>query len=59
MTTRRWNGGGNDRASNPDNWLPTGAPQPGDSLWMNGGSNGPMLDEPFSAFPSSTQAVHR
>jgi hypothetical protein len=31
-TTRTWIGGGNDRASNANDWSPTGAPQPGDTL---------------------------
>jgi hypothetical protein len=36
MTTRTWIGGGNNRASNPLDWSPTGAPQPGDSLEAEG-----------------------
>jgi hypothetical protein len=38
MTNRTWVGGGNNLARNPDDWSPTGAPQPGDILSMpNGG----------------------
>jgi hypothetical protein len=36
---RTWLGGGNDRASNPNDWSPKGSPQPGDALSMpNGGT---------------------
>jgi hypothetical protein len=31
-TTRTWRGGTNNLASNPDEWTPSGKPQPGDSL---------------------------
>jgi hypothetical protein len=34
MTTRTWIGGGNNKASNPRDWSPTGTPQPGDTLTM-------------------------
>ena len=38
MTDRTWLGGGNNNARNPNDWSPTGAPQPGDILSMpNGG----------------------
>ena len=37
MTTRTWVGGGNNKASNPTDWSPAGAPQPGDVLDMNAG----------------------
>jgi hypothetical protein len=30
--TRTWIGGGNNKASNPNDWSPTGVPQPGDTL---------------------------
>jgi hypothetical protein len=30
--------GGNDKASNPNDWSPTGAPQPGDILTMSSGT---------------------
>jgi hypothetical protein len=30
--TRTWIGGGNNKASNPNDWSPTGVPQPGDIL---------------------------
>jgi hypothetical protein len=39
MTTRIWIGGGNNKASNPKDWSPTGAPQPGDSLLITGSPN--------------------
>jgi hypothetical protein len=32
MPNRTWIGGGNNKASNPNDWSPTGAPQAGDSL---------------------------
>lgn len=39
MTNRTWIGGGNNQASNPKDWSPTGAPQPGDGLLlMNSGT---------------------
>ena len=38
MTTRTWVGGGNDQASNPADWSPAGAPQPGDALVMDSGT---------------------
>lgn len=39
MTDRHWLGGrGGNQASNPANWTPTGAPQPGDTLTMNRGT---------------------
>ena len=34
MVNRVWLGGGNNQASNPNDWSPTGAPQSGDNLWM-------------------------
>nr|WP_294522178.1 hypothetical protein [uncultured Rhodopila sp.] len=37
MTTRTWVGGDN-HASNPNDWSPSGLPQPGDSLVMNTGT---------------------
>ncbi|HVY16240.1 MAG TPA: hypothetical protein VHB27_13530 [Rhodopila sp.] len=36
MTTLTWTGGGNNRASNPDDWSPNQAPAPGDTLLMQG-----------------------
>jgi hypothetical protein len=39
MTYKTWIGGGNNNASNPDDWSPMGAPQSGDELVMpNGGT---------------------
>jgi hypothetical protein len=38
MTNRTWIGGGNNQASNPKDWSPTGAPQPGDTLTMSQGT---------------------
>lgn len=39
MTTRTWHGGrGNNQASSPKNWSPNGAPRPGDTLTMTGGT---------------------
>jgi len=35
-TTRTWIGGGNNKAANPHDWSPTGAPQPGDTLQVSG-----------------------
>ncbi len=32
MATLTWRGGGNNNASNPNDWTPTGAPRPGDAL---------------------------
>jgi hypothetical protein len=40
MTTRTWIGGGNNEASNPRDWSPAGAPQPGDSLSLDTGTLG-------------------
>ena len=37
-TTRAWNGSGNNDASNPDYWSPTGVPQPGDNLVITQGT---------------------
>jgi hypothetical protein len=37
-TTRAWNGGGNNDASKPDYWSPTGIPQPGDNLIITQGT---------------------
>jgi hypothetical protein len=34
MTNRTWVGGGNDNASNPNDWSPAGTPQLGDALSM-------------------------
>lgn len=42
MTNRTWIGGGNNEASNPKDWSPTGAPQAGDTLVMNGETNNPI-----------------
>jgi hypothetical protein len=38
MTNRTWVGGGNNQASNPSDWSPTGAPQPGDTLIISSGT---------------------
>jgi hypothetical protein len=35
---RAWNGSGNNDASNPDYWSPTGVPQPGDNLVITQGT---------------------
>jgi hypothetical protein len=35
--TRTWIGGGNNKASNPNDWSPTGVPQPGDTLQQMSG----------------------
>jgi hypothetical protein len=37
VTARTWIGGGNNQATNPNDWSPTGAPEPGDSLTMTHG----------------------
>jgi len=34
MTDRKWLGGGDNKASDANNWSPTGTPQRGDSLTM-------------------------
>lgn len=36
MTTRTWVGGGDNSAGNPNDWSPTGLPQPGDLLEVSG-----------------------
>lgn len=36
--SKTWEGGGNNRASNPSDWSPQGVPQPGDSLSMTQGT---------------------
>jgi hypothetical protein len=36
MATRTWIGGGNNKASNPQDWSPTGAPAPSDTLQVSG-----------------------
>jgi hypothetical protein len=41
MTTRIWIGGGNNKASNPKDWSPTGVPRLGDNLFI-AGSTGAM-----------------
>lgn len=38
MTTRTWIGGGNNQATNPSDWSPSGAPQPGDTLSIASGT---------------------
>jgi len=38
MTSRTWVGGGNNNASNPNNWSPSGVPVPGDALSMLSGT---------------------
>lgn len=38
MAHLNWIGGGNNKASNPKDWSPTGAPQPGDSLTIAAGT---------------------
>ena len=38
MAARTWTGGANNDAANPNDWSPTGAPQPGDSLTMGAGT---------------------
>jgi hypothetical protein len=39
MTTRNWLGGGNNSASDPQNWSPSGAPEAGDTLNLNASAN--------------------
>lgn len=36
MTYRTWVGGGDNSARNPNDWSPTGSPQPGDMLHVSG-----------------------
>ena len=36
--SRTWIGGGDDNASNPNDWSPTGVPDPGDTLTMTTGT---------------------
>lgn len=38
MVNRTWIGGGNNKADNPKDWSPTGAPPAGDVLTMNSGT---------------------
>ncbi len=38
MVARTWNGGAGNDASNPNDWSPAGAPQPGDSLTIGSGT---------------------
>jgi hypothetical protein len=38
MTNRTWLGGGLNLATNPNDWSPSGVPQPGDVPTMNGGT---------------------
>ena len=38
MASTTWIGGGNNEASNPNDWSPTGTPQPGDTLTMSSGT---------------------
>ncbi len=42
-TSRIWIGGADNNAGNPQNWSPTGAPQPGDTLVL-------LDNGPFHAF---------
>jgi hypothetical protein len=39
MAALTWIGGGNNKASNPQDWSPTGAPVPGDTLQVAGSGN--------------------
>lgn len=45
MTIRQWIGGGNNQASNPNDWSPTGVPQPGDSLSVIGSNTMNVSDD--------------
>jgi hypothetical protein len=38
MVARAWIGGGNNQASNPKDWSPTGVPQVGDTLFVMEGA---------------------
>ena len=38
MTARTWTGAQNSSARDPNNWTPTGIPQPGDTLTMTDGT---------------------
>jgi hypothetical protein len=38
MTNRTWLGGGNNKASNPQDWSPAGAPPAGDALTLQSGT---------------------
>jgi hypothetical protein len=69
--TRTWIGGGNNEASNPSDWSPTGIPQPGDTLQLTSGSTplmmnvsgndlaGDTLDIPFDSAPLTMNMSHK
>ena len=38
MTARTWTGAESNNAADPNNWTPTGIPQPGETLTMTGGT---------------------
>lgn len=41
MVARKWLGGGSNSASSPQDWSPTGRPQPGDTLSISGSGGQP------------------
>jgi hypothetical protein len=51
MTDRTWLGGGNNNARNPNDWSPTGAPQPGDTLSMSDGGTMNVRDDDLAGNP--------
>jgi hypothetical protein len=52
-TSRAWTGGGNNQANNPADWLPRGAPQPGDDLSMTQG----VINVSHNALVGDTLAI--
>ena len=55
--TRTWKGGGNNQASNPNDWGPTGAPQPGDTLMVLSSSGTPPTSPVNSTMNVSGNAL--
>ena len=55
MVARTWIGGANNDASNPGDWSPAGAPQPGDTLTMGSGT----IDVSGNDLAGDTLAVGR
>lgn len=55
ITTRVWLGGGDNAASDPNNWSPLGVPQPGDALRI---SNAAMIDVAGNDLAGDTLTVN-
>jgi hypothetical protein len=62
MVARTWTGGGSNTASNPNDWSPPSAPQPGDTLTIGSGtinvSGNDLAGDTLSVTPYTASGVY-